>query len=80
MTAEIGIATMNQAMIRVRYSRGEPGREIEGDAGKEAGFGGAEQQPQRRRSCSGPTASDIAADTSPQQIMMRDSQRRAPKR
>ena len=47
MTDEIGIATMNQAMMRVRYSRGNHVDEVEGDAREEAGLGGAQQQPKQ---------------------------------
>ena len=80
MTDDIGIATMNHAIIRVRYSAGKPGAEIERDAREEAGFGGAEQQAQRveavrpaRRRPSPPTPT-------PSEIMIRDSQTRAPTR
>ena len=80
ITDEIGIATMNHAMMRVRYSRGKPGREVEGDAGEEAGLGGAQQQPEAGRSCWARPPSAIAADTRPHVIMMREIHTRAPTR
>ena len=46
MTDEIGIATMNHAMMRVRYSAGNHVREIERDAWKESGLRRAEQRSQ----------------------------------
>ena len=46
MTDDTGIATMNHAIMRVRYCGGKPGAEVERHAREEAGFGHAEQQPQ----------------------------------
>ena len=45
-TEEIGIATMNHAIARVRYPGGKPVAEVERDARKEAGFRRAEQEAQ----------------------------------
>ena len=47
MTDDTGIATMNHAIMRVRYCAGKPGPEVEGHARKEASFSRAQEQAER---------------------------------